>query len=207
LNPRPCPLSTEATSASAGPPRTRHCVEVEVCGPDCGPAFSSQTSLALMLRCTRLQAQISLPARLPCQAHRPRYSEGPAAPRTKRTHPPKARWPLMCWRSLAVGPGLRLGTSTAPDRFPPGPSARLPRPNPWVASAWPGTRVPGHSKSQSSSGSREYYLDPGRDSNLSVSLRIVPSPRTPSPSRAGLSSRHLAPRASRGGPGHDSDRA
>ncbi len=37
---------------------------------------------ALKLRGTRLQAQISLPARLPGQAHRPRYPEGPAAPRT-----------------------------------------------------------------------------------------------------------------------------
>ena len=37
---------------------------------------------ALKHRGTRLQAQISLPARLPGQAHRPRYPEGPAAPRT-----------------------------------------------------------------------------------------------------------------------------
>ncbi len=56
--------------------------EVGCRGPSCWPAFSSQASQALMRRGARLQAQISLPARLPGQAHRPRYPEGPAAPRT-----------------------------------------------------------------------------------------------------------------------------
>jgi hypothetical protein len=68
-----------------GPPRTQHCVAVGSRGPNFGPAFSSQTSQALMRRGSGLQAQISLPspARLPGQAHRPRYSEGSAAPRTR----------------------------------------------------------------------------------------------------------------------------
>ncbi len=64
----------EAVSASAGPSSTEHCVEVGSRGPNCGPAFSSQTSQALMRRGSRLKAQISLPARLSGQAHRPRYS-------------------------------------------------------------------------------------------------------------------------------------
>jgi hypothetical protein len=122
-------------------------------------------------------------------------------------HPGQDSQGIVCGRSRAVGPGLRLGTSTAPDRFPPGPSARRPRPVPEVASIGPGTRVPGRGKPQSRSGSREYHPDPGRDRAHGglVHHRIVPSSRTPSPSRAGLSSRHLTPRASRGG--HDSDRA
>ncbi len=135
-----------------GPPRTKHCVEVGSSCPDCGPAFSSQTSQALMRRGSRLQAQISLPARLPGQAHRPRYSEGPAASHTKRAPPPRAGQPLVCGRSRAVGPGLRLGTSTAPDRFPLGPSARRLQSIPEVTSTGPGTRVPGCGKPQSGQG-------------------------------------------------------
>ena len=90
LNSRPCPHLTEAASASVSPPCGYTCREVGCRGPDCGPAFSSQASQALMRRGTRLQAQISLPARLPGQAHRPRYPEGPAAPRTRLTPPPRA---------------------------------------------------------------------------------------------------------------------
>ena len=41
-------------------------------------------------------------------------------------HPGRGGQGIVCGRSRAVGPGLRLGTSTAPDRFPPGPSAQRP---------------------------------------------------------------------------------
>jgi hypothetical protein len=61
-----------------------------------------------MQRGARLQARASLPAWLPRQAHRPRYSEGPAAPRTKRAHPSRAG-------GLARPPALafRLGWESA----------------------------------------------------------------------------------------------
>jgi hypothetical protein len=161
-----------------------------------------------MHRGARLQARASLPAWLPRQAHRPRYSEGPAAPRTKRAYPPRAGRPLVCWRSQAVGPGLRLGlgASSAPDWFPPGPSSQRLRPIPEVTSAGPGTRVPGRGKPRASQGRANTFRTPGE--TASRRSRVPPDralPRMTSPSRAGQASRHQAPRASR--VKHDSDRA
>ncbi len=145
FSPRPCSLLVEATSASAGPPRTQHCMEVGIRGPVCGPAFSSQTSQALMRCGSMLQAQISL-------------------------------------------------------RFPPGPSSRRPRPIACLVGESP-NQVQGRAGLAQIPSGPLARPRPGGP----VHLQIVPSPCTPSPSRARLASRHLAPRASHGG--HDSDRA